>query len=309
MPPSPIPAFQGACGGAGGPGTTARRTQAGQRPWTVWPGHGVLGVLAVPGGVGPPFRVRWGPLAATRPGLQVLRLGQFGVWDSEGAGVFLGGPTVGQGTGISGLPWAHRTWQQTGPWAALGLPVLGACHSRACFPAGALSAVGSGAEPWGSQGPQWLWEAIFLPDARGRASIVVKPLALVERERRGETRGLEAAPSLHEGSGLQRACLALLPGPAPTSWASWTRFLPSSVFPCFPTGTMGVILPLWSHQGQCLPLPEALPTSPICKGADGPPPGPGLWCLGAGSSFQAGTRWPQGATLPPGAEADNVLPA
>ena len=207
MPPSPIPAFQGPCGGAGGPGTTARRAQAGQRPWTVWPRHGVLGVLAVPGGMGPPFRVRWGPLAATRPGLQVLRLGQFGVRDSEGAGVFLGGPAVGQGTGISGRPWARRTRQQAGPWAALGLPLLGACHSRACFPAGALVAVGSGAEPWGSQGPQWSREAIFLSGARGRASIVVKPLALVERERRGETQGLEAAPSLREGSGLQRAWL------------------------------------------------------------------------------------------------------
>ena len=32
---------------------------------------------------------------------------------------------------------------------------------------------------------------------------MVKPLALVEREWTGETRGLEPAPSLWEGSGLQ----------------------------------------------------------------------------------------------------------
>lgn len=44
----------------------------GHGPQSPRPGHRALGVLAVPGALGPPFRIRRGPLAAARPGLQVL---------------------------------------------------------------------------------------------------------------------------------------------------------------------------------------------------------------------------------------------
>ena len=92
--------------------------------------------------------------------------------------MLLGGPAVGLGAGVSGQSWGPRTRPRTGPWATLGLPVLGAWHSRARFPAGDLGAIGGGAVPRGSQGPRRLREAIFIP----WDSVVVEPLALGERE-------------------------------------------------------------------------------------------------------------------------------
>lgn len=92
--------------------------------------------------------------------------------------MLLGGPDVGLGAGVSGQSWGPRTRQLRGLRATLGLPVLGSCHSRARFPAGALGAIGGGAVPRGSQGPQRLREGIFIP----RDSVVVEPLALGERE-------------------------------------------------------------------------------------------------------------------------------
>lgn len=91
--------------------------------------------------------------------------------------MLLGGPAVGLGAGVSGQSWGPRTRQLTGPWATLGLPVLGSCHSRAHFPAGALGAIGGGAVPRGSQGPRRLREGIFIP----RDLVVVELLALGER--------------------------------------------------------------------------------------------------------------------------------
>lgn len=115
-----------------------------------------LGVLVVPRGLHPPPGIG-GPLAAARPGLEVLRLGQFGVRDPQGAGTHVGGqpraPGVGQGVG-------HE--------APLGLPVVGT-HS----PGRALGALGSGAVRRGSWGPQRPWEAIFIPRLQGRGSTMV----------------------------------------------------------------------------------------------------------------------------------------
>lgn len=115
-----------------------------------------LGVLVVPRGLHPPPGIG-GPLAAARPGLEVLRLGQFGVRDPQGTGTRVGGqrraPGVGQGVGRE---------------APLGLPVVGT-HS----PGRALGALGRGAVRQGSWGPQGPWEAIFIPRLQGRGSTTV----------------------------------------------------------------------------------------------------------------------------------------
>lgn len=114
------------------------------------PRDAVLGVLAILGGLSPPFRIRRDPLATARPGLQVLRLGQFGVRDAKRTWVLLGDPAIGLGAGISGRPWGPGIGQGAGHGAPLDLPGVWACHGRAPFPGRALGAISSGAVPQGS---------------------------------------------------------------------------------------------------------------------------------------------------------------
>lgn len=120
----------------------------------------------VPRGLHPPPGIG-GPLAAARPGLEVLRLGQFGVRDPQGTG-----------TGVGGQPWAPGVGQGVGHEAPLGLPIVGT-HS----PGRALGALGSGAVRWGSWGPQGPWEAIFIPRLQGRGS----PMVVLGGEKRQVT--------------------------------------------------------------------------------------------------------------------------
>lgn len=123
----------------------------------------VLGVLAVPWGLSPPFGIRGAPLATARPGLQVLGLGEFGVRDSKRAWLLFRDPAIGLGAGISGRPRGPGIGQGAGHGAPLDLPGVWACCGRARFPGRALGAISSRAVPQGSRGPHRPQEAIFLP--------------------------------------------------------------------------------------------------------------------------------------------------
>lgn len=144
----------------------------------------MLGVLAVPGGLRPPFRIRGGPLATARPGLEVLRLGQFGVRDSKRTWVLLRDSAIGLGAGVLGWPWGPRICQRAGHGATLDLPGVWACHGGARFPGRALGAVSSRAVPQGSRGPHRPQEGIFIPGPRDRDSVVGALLALGRKSRR-----------------------------------------------------------------------------------------------------------------------------